>query len=286
MDNKSEAQTIADLAIRGQAVLTNVSRTGVAITPSGVVIDLEPEHLAKSPKRQRAAVELYDAGSFIDYLQRFKIASQSVVFGKASETGGAFKAIIDYHSAESADAKGSANWGEHICRLILAATPEWQRWIQQNNQGMTQEKFAEFIEDNAADIVTPDAALLLDMVQFLEGKKDVTFKSGRNLRTGAIELNYTEQIAETTGRRDDRAELPGRIIVKLMPFVGTASVEIVARLRFRVSDSGKVTFHYILDRPFKVLEAAFTAICSRIEAETTIPVMLGDGGVSPTPVTK
>jgi uncharacterized protein YfdQ (DUF2303 family) len=280
--NKTEAQTIADLALRSLAVLTNIKREGVAITPAGSVIDLEPEHLAKNPKRKRASVSLYEVGSFIAYLKRFNIAVQTVVFGRATETGGQFKAILDYH--DQADAASSApHWGEHICELILATTPEWSRWIALNEKPLSQEQFAVFIEDNAPDIVQPDAALLLDMVQFLEGKKDVTFKSGRNLRTGAIELNYSEQIAETTGRRDDKTELPGRIIVRLMPFVGTSYVEIVARLRFRVSDSGKVSFTYILDRPFKVIEAAFTAICTRIEAETAVPVMLGNGGVSPIP---
>jgi uncharacterized protein YfdQ (DUF2303 family) len=278
---KSEAQTIADLALRGQAVLTNIKREGIAITPSGTVIDLAPEILEKTPRRKRAAVALYEVGSFIAYLKRFMLSRQSVVFGKASETGGSFKAIIDYHNAVTTSLEETAAaWGEHLCELNLATTPEWARWIAANNKPMTQEQFAEFIEDNAPDIVLPDAAVLLDMVQFLEGKKDVTFKSGRNLRTGAIELNYSEQIAETTGRRDDKTELPGRIVVKLMPFIGTAQVEIVARLRFRVSDSGKVSFIYILDRPFKVIEAAFTAICSRIESETHVPVMLGSGSVS------
>ncbi len=278
--NKTEAQTVAELARAAQAVLINVTRAGVAIFPNGTVVDLAPEALDKNPKRKRAAISLYESGSFIDYLKRFKIAAQSVVFGKASETGGSFKAILDFHDAQAdATTPTAANWGEHICELILAATPEWTRWINGNNKPMSQEQFAEFIEDNAPDIVIPDAAVLLDMVQFLEGKKDVMFKSGRNLRTGAIELNYSEQIAETTGRRDDKAELPGRIIVKLMPFVGTTQVEIVARLRFRVSDSGKITFTYILDRPFKVLEAAFNAICAQIESDTGVPVMLGTGTV-------
>lgn len=278
--DKTEAQTIAELARAGQSFLTNIKREGIAVFPDGRVVQLENELLDSNPKRKRAAVKLYSADSFKEYLNRFKVADQTVAFGVATETGGSFKAILDYHDMQKGASKTSlANWGEHICELVLAATPEWSRWISKNNTPFTQEQFAEFIEDNAADLVQPDAAALLDMVQFLEGKKNVQFKSGKNLRTGAIELEYTEQIAETSGRRDDKAEFPGRMIVRLTPFVGESSVDIGARLRFRISDTGKVTFHYVLDRPFKVIEAAFNAIAAEIETNTGVPVMLGTGSV-------
>jgi uncharacterized protein YfdQ (DUF2303 family) len=280
---KSEAQTVAELCAKLNQPTLNVARSGVAVFPSGSVVNLENELLDANPKRPRAVVELYEHQSFIDYLNRFKITAQTVAFGVATETGGSFKAILDYHDKQDAATPVAAHWGEHICKLNLAATPEWTRWIAKNNSPFNQEQFAEFIEDNAQDLVQPDAGALLDMVQFLEGKRNVTFKSGKNLRTGAIEFEYTETIAETTGRREEKAEFPGRMIVRLTPFVGQESVDITARLRFRISDSGKVAFHYVLDRPFKVIEAAFNAIAAQIETDTGVPVMLGTGSVTPPP---
>lgn len=287
MDSRtSEAQSVADIVRQAQAPLINVDRKGVAIFPTtGQVVSLENELLDANPKRKRAAVSLYEAESFIDYIKRFAIKDRSIIFGAANETGGSFKSVLDYHDAEGA-VPNNANWGEHTCALVLATTPEWARWLGQNNKPMTQEQFAEFIEDNAPDIITPDAAVLLDMATLLQGKKSVTFKSSRNLRNGSIELSYSERIEETSGSRDDAMQLPDRIVVKMMPFVGCAGVEIPARLRFRISDSGKVSFTYILDRPFKVLEAAFNAVAAQVESETGIPVMLGAGAVTPPPAIK
>jgi len=284
-NNKTEAQTVAELCARLNQPTLNVKREGVAVFPNGTIISLENELLADNPKRKRAKVGLYEAESFIEYVKRFIRLGCSIIFGAASETGGAFKAILDYHAAE-AGGDGAAHWGEHICTLTLATTPEWARWLGKNNSPMTQEQFADFIEDNAPDIVSPDAAVLLDMATMLQGKKSVTFKSSRNLRNGSIELAYSEQVEETSGRREDAMQLPDRIIVKMIPFVGCVGVEIPARLRFRIGDTGKVSFTYILDRPFKVLEAAFNAVAAQIEAETSIPVMLGIGDVTPPPTIK
>lgn len=279
METKSEAQTVVELCAKLNQPTLNVSRSGVAVFPSGQVINLEDERHDPNPKRKRASVALYAAESFIDYVKRYSTLDVSIIFGQASEVGGSFKSILDYHGS-------IPGWGEHTVSLDLKTTPEWSRWLGMNNKQLTQEQFAEFIEDNAPDIVTPDAAALLDMVTLLQGTKTVQFKSGKSLKNGATELLYTEQIVESTGRRDDSMQLPNFIIVRLTPFVGCAGADITARLRFRISDSGKLTFIFVLDRPFKVLEAAFNVVAAQIETETTIPVMLGNGSVTPPPVIK
>lgn len=278
MDNpqKSEAQSVSEICAKLNQPVLNVPRSGVAVFPNGEIKSLENELLENKPKRQRARVALYAVESFIDYIERYKTVKNSIIFGEASELGGSFKSIIDYHGE-------GAGWGEHTVSLTLKTTPEWARWLGMNNKQLTQEQFAEFIEDNAPDIVNPAAADLLDMVTLLQGTKTVQFKSGK---TGATELLYSEQIAESTGRRDDKMQLPNFIIVRLTPFVGCAGADITARLRFRISESGKLTFTFVLDRPFKVLEAAFNAVAAQIETETKIPVMLGSGDVTPPPIFK
>lgn len=278
----SEAAAVAAIVRQAQTPTHFTARQGVVILPNGTKIDLENELLEAHPKRPRALVVLHETQSFIDYLQRFKRAESSIIFGIATEEGYQFRAIIDFHNAQ-ANESGRANWGEHVCRLEMRTTPEWKRWLAANGKAMTQEQFAEFVEENAPDILVPDAALLLDMVEFLQGKRTVTFKSAKNLRNGTTELVYSEQIDEGAGRREDAARFPHAMVLKLFPFVGASGVEVNARLRFRVGENGRVTFSYLLDRPFKIIEGAFVAACSEIETATQIPVMLGDGAVSSVP---
>ncbi len=286
-----------------------IGNLDVLITRDAEVKSLE--RFADNPRRKRARVSLYEAASFIDYVNRHKLPGRTTLFGKATELGGSFGAVIDYHaeepkaaavtttatasssSAAPADAAApvlvsvaigdaAPAWGEHNAELTLQTTPEWQRWIGHNGKLLAQETFAEFIEDNLSDIVRPDAASILEMAQGLQGKKNVSFKSGKNLRDGSIQLEYVEAI-EVQGaatRRDDNFKLPDKFTLGIVPFVGANGVEIEARLRFRIGNDGKLSFAYILNRPFKLIEEAFNATRGDIETGTGIKVLLGSGSIT------
>jgi uncharacterized protein YfdQ (DUF2303 family) len=253
------------------------------VKPNGEVVPLvvSEKHLER-PKRKRATASIYETVSFIDYVNRHKITGRTHIFGVATELGGGFTAILDYHNEEPKGeitvAPGEApGWGQHVAQLELATTPEWKRWVTNNNKSLSQEAFAEHIEDNQLDIVEPAAADILDMAQLLQGKKTVTFKAGKNLRNGTVQLEYSEQI--DAGRRDDAMVIPDRFKLGIIPFVGAFGVEIEGRIRFRIGDGGKLTFSYLLNRPYKVIEDAFKHTRHQIEAETGIKVMLGSATI-------
>lgn len=242
----------------------------------GRVISLEPyeEH----PYRKRAITQLYEVRSFVDYLKAHVDKAETHIFGAASEKGGSFTAVLDYHPRDSK----LARTGEHMCQLALDVTPEWKRWLENDRKLLSQQQFAEFIEENLSDIVEPDGATILELSQLLQGKKEVSFKSGRNLRDGGITLQYVEDIKLNGGgvnRKDDQMQLPDRFTIGLVPFVGGDGVSIAARLRFRIGNDGAVSFAYVLDRPYKVIEAGFSAARDRIESEIGLPVHLGKGQI-------
>lgn len=239
------------------------------------------EELGDAPARPRAVVNLFEAGSFIDYVRRFMVAGHTRLFGVYNLSESSFSAIIDYHG--DTQSKIPAGFGDHQVKLALVKTPEWSAWLEQNKKAMSQSQFAEFIEDNMADIVAPDPATLLDVAQLLQGKKTVQFKSGRNLRNGAIQFEYSESI-ETTGgaqRRDDSMQVPAEFTLQLVPFGGDVGVEVKARLRYRIANNGELSFHYILDRPHKVIETAFIRTREKIEQETGLNVLIGSASVTP-----
>lgn len=249
------------------------------VTPTGNIVPLVlAERFLDAPKRKRARVSLYEEVSFTDYVNRHKIDGATHIFGKATETAAGFLAIIDYHGKET----GKPAFGEHIAELKLEITPEWGRWIAKNQKFMSQHEFAEHIEDNLTDIISPDPAALLEVAQGLQGIKNVQFKSGRNLRDGAIKLEYVEtiEVSGTTNRRDASFSVPEKFKLQIVPFVGAHGVEIEARLRFRVGNDGSLAFAYILNRPYKVIEDAFTVTRQDIEKGTSINVLLGGGSIT------
>lgn len=244
----------------------------------GTIISLEKYQPA--PARKRAIVSTYETASFIDYVNRHKISGMTHLAGQATELGGSFTAIMDYHGTGSGD-DTDAGWGEHGITLSLSASPEWSRWIANNQRYMSQEAFAEFVEDNMGDIIHPDAAAVLEMAQGLQGKKTVQFKSGKNLKDGAIKLEYVETIdvTGTATRRDDSMQVPNSFMLQLVPFIGADGVQMEARLRFRIGNNGALTFAYILNRPYKVIEHAFLLARTEIEEKTGIKVVLGSATI-------
>lgn len=281
-DNKTNAAAIIAIAREAEANKKpdrqKIGDLEVLVMTNGMVIPLEK--YADAPRRKRASVALHEAASFIDYVNRHKLADMTHVFGSANEQGGGFTAIIDYHEAER-DGQTLTGWGEHTCTLSLETTPEWKRWIGNNGKLLTQEQFAEFIEENQTDIVSPYAGDVIDVVQLLQGKKTVNFRAGKNLKNGSIQLEYVEaiEVNGTASRRDDVLSVPDKIRLGIIPFVGAFGVEIEARVRFRIGDGGKLSFAYVLNQPWKVIDSAFKATRTEIEEKTGIRVLLGSGKV-------
>lgn len=266
----TEAAAVAQICAEANAPAF-VPPQGLAVFPDGRVRNLDFEGLRDHPKRKRGLVCLSETSSFIEYVNAHSTPDETHIFGVASEAGGEFKAVIDFHGRGDAD----PNWGEHVCVLKLATTPEWQRWTARNGQQLTQEAFAEFLEDNMQDIVNPDAGTLLDVAQLLTGKKSVTFRSGKNLKNGAIALEYSETIESTGGRSNGDMQVPDKFTLMISPFIGVDPVALDARLRYRISDSGKLSFSFILNRPHKIVEAAFNTAREAIKKGTDLFVHLG-----------
>lgn len=281
MSNETEAATVAELARKAMsyASIQEENMPALLVFPAGGIKSLEA--YGNAPKRKRAQVTLHEAKSFIAYVKAQAEAGFTALFGSASETGGSFNAIIDYHSTGlSVDgvpaSQSGARWGDHNVQFNLQMTPEWLTWIGADDEFMSQEMFCEFIEDNMTDITTPDGASMLEMAQLIQGTKGVTFKSGKKLKNGAIDFGYTEEISTTGGRRDASMQIPDKFTLSLVPFIGALGVEMEARLRFNISANGQLSFKYLLNRPQKIIETAFNATRDLIESETKLPVLLGN----------
>jgi uncharacterized protein YfdQ (DUF2303 family) len=259
-----------------------------------------PESVLENPRRKRANVSLYEALSFIMYVNAHKIPGRTHIFAKATELGAAFTAVIDYHDQErdgrpvkdvadevaphTAARTILAHRGEHVVMLKLETTPEWRRWVENDKKLMPQETFLEFLEENQNDIIHPDQATVLETIQLLQGTKTVNFKGGKNLKTGAIALQYVETI-DVRGQpqsHEATSEVPDKLQLGIVPFIGANGIEIEARLRFRIGPDGKLSFAYLLNRPYQVIEDAFTVARADIEQQTGLPVLLGGATITGT----
>jgi len=280
MSDKTEAESVAEIVSQANqpTFRTGIIGSDIVIWPDKKIESLE--RFADRPLRKRAFVRLTDTVSFSHYV-REHAQFGTALFGDQNKPS--VLAVIDYHEPRNdltvaSDQPASPldnvpNWGEHRAELVLAQTIEWKRWISNSGAQLTQVQFAEMLEDNLPDIIDPVGASLLEIAQTLQAKNDVGFRSAVRLSNGQHQLTYVENLQATAGV-DGNLEVPERIKLALAPFEGAPKYEVVARLRYRIT-AGKLSFSYQLERPHKIVEAAFKDVRAAIESATGKVVVLG-----------
>lgn len=277
------------------ALIDQDTQAPCLLWPDKTLTDLE--HLLKTPEAKRGHAELSDVDSFIAYIKRHRTAG-TIVLGDFTERDGWFRSILDHHTphqvinvdeGDTVEERYAAGWSEHTARICLQTTPEWRRWTDKAGKQLTQQEFAEFIEDNAPDVVAPDApglhgvppgtklpssADLLQVALTLQVNTDVRFNSAIKLSNGSTQLAFAEQVNGSYGA-ETKLTVPDLFTIGIAPFIGAPKFVVQIRLRYRAS-GGKATFSYQIVRPHKVVAVAWEEQRSRIEEQTGLQVLRGE----------
>lgn len=274
------ALVIADLAKAGVSKFTLLNEPNAAtrlVWQDKTIKSLE--HFMPQPMRKRGAAELADADSFATYVNAHR-ESGTHLTGDANERGGAFVALLDYHQPNKEDRETSPSWSEHTATQTLQPTPEWARWLGAAGKDIDQRTFAEFLEDNAVDVIVPEGGKgfpsqqeLMSVASTLQVKTDVRFASTVKLQNGQVTLGYTEQIEGGHGQ-DGKLAIPEKFGIAVAPFRGTAKYLVTVRLRYR-GTGGKALFRLEIERPHKIVESAFNDVRAVIEEATGLKVLVG-----------
>jgi uncharacterized protein YfdQ (DUF2303 family) len=264
--NSEAIQSIIELS-RSTGEPQQIGNLAYAVIPKDAqLVTLEKflynEHAAK-PERTKANVSVLDPASFIEYFALYR-TPQSRVF--AFEPTISVLGVIDYHEAQS------AAWCQHRVTLNLRQSEQWKAWTARNNKQMTQTEFAEFLEQNAVDIVQPSPASVIEVARELEAKTEVEFGSGVRTQDGQFRFRYSEQIKATVG--GGQVEVPERFIVSIPVFIGGQDIQLEALLRFRCKDA-KLVFWYTLVRPEETIRQAFFAAREQIAAALNVVIING-----------
>lgn len=270
MDNtakESEARVVAELAKTAAGyelpdAIRDKLATPVIIDNNRSVISLEP--LLARPIRIREQAKLTSVGSFVDYVNLHKNANSIIT---ADEEKNTFKVIVDYHDEQG------ANNRQHTGALTLERTTPMKVWLEANKRKMSQEQFGLFIEENAADIVDPAAAVMLQVATELRAIKSVDFESKVALDNGSFVFSYKEDVKGST--RDGQTAVPQTFKIGIVPYRGMSEAYgVTARLRYRVSAQG-LEMWYVITELDRVLETAFNEVRDTIATGTGLKVFDG-----------
>lgn len=235
------------------------------IVPDGYSVRTLP--LPDRPRREKGTVKLRDAASFIAYVNRFATVDWTLLYAQIDPAR--FVAVINDYGPPSPLHGVGANWRDWRVEFVVPASREWATWMKVNREHMSQIGFAEFIEDNLPDIVSPDGAELLELTLNFEATRNSAFKSAQRLQDGSVNFAWVDE-----GKDAGTVRVPKEFVIQIPVFERGALYAVTARLKYRIND-GKLSIWYELVRPHKVLELAFDEIWKQITDRTGKQILLG-----------
>ncbi|MET7395597.1 DUF2303 family protein [Dactylosporangium sp. NPDC005572] len=266
----SAVTEIADLATAAtEPSHVEPGKLYVAMGPNGpVTLDFTGDGYREQPKRKTGATTVRDVASFAAYWGKHHQPGRSEVY--ATRDGLKVTAVIDTHGS-ALDATG---WGQHRLVLQLEHTTAYKAWTSKSGIDMSQEEFANFLEDNRTDIISPPAAEMLEVAQSIQATTKVSWASGHRLADGQRVLNYTEETESRSGTQGQLA-IPAEIELALFVFKGApVADQFVARFRHRLVQ-GQLKLQYRLDRPDDIVDAAFEGVVAEVTEACATTVLRG-----------
>ena len=269
--NKTGPLQIAEVLIESVAASLAPTQIGdatfVAVPNTFKHLDITEaiEKAQRVPSRKRGTVQLFDLDSLIQHAKDQANATDGYIYASPADS-----TITAVFNDQRCSVPG---WRDHRAYFKAEYTPEFSRWLSNSGKQKDQTAFAEFIEDNLADITEPGAQTLLDVATTIQANTSITFGSAKRLQDGQVQLQYTEVIDATAGA-GGALSIPKTFKIGLRVFQRGEGYMLTARLKYRLA-GGKVSFWYELDRPEATIEAAFNGYVAQLRAESGYTVLMG-----------
>lgn len=223
------------------------------------------------PARKTGIITVYDMASFVAYVQLHGISTPIY----AMPSPASFTTILNDHAADKAGHR------DFRAQFLLAHSDEWTAWISKNGAAKKftgTESFAQFLEENAADIIEPDPAKFLDLANNFHVNERVHYSKSQRLENGEVQFTFNKIVdGATTGGQGGAIKMPTKFKISIPVFkgIGQPKYEIEAHFRFRVGSGGTLDIWYDLIRSNKVVELAFKTIWDSVATQTKVPVLFG-----------
>jgi uncharacterized protein YfdQ (DUF2303 family) len=280
MTTKNDTTTLEQVAVGGDAA-TIVATTLAAADPTTLheeeilaftlpdganVHVVDPEEYALVPRRTRGTVRLFDHESLAGYTIEHNADKRARLFFDPD----APVLRVVFNGPTSGTERG---WGDHVAEFAPRFTPEWKAWTAISGKLVSQAEFAEFVENQLADVHDPPAAEMLELARTFEADRRVEFRQSTVLESGQRQLTYAEVIDARAGQ-SGQITVPSRITLGMAVFRGGDAYRLEARLRYRITD-GTLKIGVDLIRPDLVRDQAVADLVSDVVLATSLAAFQG-----------
>lgn len=241
-------------------------------TPPGYTVENITKQLEEAgPTRLRAkgTVVLGDVDSLLAYCDDQQMQDSGYIYADPERL--TITAVFNDQRNPSVP-----GWRDHRASFSATTTPEMKKWLANDKKQMGQTEFAEFLEDNFADLAGADAQTLLNVATTIQATTGINFASARRLQDGQTQLTYNEVVDAKAGA-DGALKIPQTFALGLRIFKNGDAYKLTARLKYRLH-SGSVKFWYELDRPERAVEDAFAGYVATVREKSGYRVLIGMAG--------
>lgn len=240
-----DAARLSDKAQRIEA--TSQYATWLHPTVGGPVLTrVDIESGGAAPFRKRGTIQVFDAASFNDILAANHEAGNITIYVNRDVNTPSIVAVMN------GNGETGPGWGDFRAEIVFRFTSQWLKWKAIDGKMFGQLAFAEFIEDNLADVVSPAGADMLEIAQELSVKRSVDFKSNIRLQDGRLQFQNIENLEAQVGA--GQIAIPPTITLGIAPVFGLPPFKVDARLRYRV-ENGKLTLGIKMQRVEDIMAA-------------------------------
>jgi len=218
------------------------------------------------PDHVSGVIRMEDGESFARYVADFKTVTSQVFGSRTDDQRLVVRAVIDYHGKE-----GSVQFCEHLVEFTPKLAVPWVRWTAVDRKPFGQAEFAQFLEDNLADIQHPSGADLLTIINTLEIDGTLVFQKAIRLQDGTVKFSFQNDQRAKSGD----VSVPSEFHLALQVFEGEPHLRVQARLRYRLSSSGELKVWFELVNPHKAVDVATLLVLERIQKGCGIRPFLG-----------
>lgn len=279
LGRQASAPEIINLTVEGEGLPKNIPLGWDRNNQRFIPLRDEVEKWREHPRERSGTAQADTLASFIDLVKRHADKDASVLFGKTTMPDPAITAVLDYHSR----GKPPANLRHRVC-YAFPLTEEFKAWATFNRKPMEQGDFVRFIEDHAAELVSPfDAeraefealfkerfatpSEMITLSRELEVVVGHHVKRSERPKSGERSIVFVEQQTDSNGEAID---IPGVFMIAVQAFTDGDRVRIPARLRFRAG-GGSIHWHYDLYRLDHWLRAETVKDLEKAAKETGLP---------------
>lgn len=221
---------------------------------------------ADAPRRRRGTAVHHEVGSFVEFVNRHK-SPASVCFADGPNVK--VTAVLNYQPA----GPDVAAWGDHRAVYSCPLSDQWRAWNAAADKPMSQEAFAQFLEDHLDDIRSADgfpaAASMVELARNLVIRSKGVFERKINPTTGEGIMVCKDEHEESSTR------IPRAFLLGIPVFEAGAPYAVEARLRFTMA-GGRPAFAFALYRAREILRDAFGEVRARVAKETSLPMFAGE----------